>query len=123
MSEEIETLRATLKATSAEMLKAIRCLYIAVESHVADDVSAKVAAHIDATTALVEMMRTSVKFWQKDSATAWDKCEERRKETVMLIELLKRVLADARISSADQVSDETKRDIRAALAGLKDNSP
>ncbi len=37
-------------------------------------------------------------------------------EIQKLHQLLERVLADARISGADQVSDETRKDIRAALA-------
>jgi hypothetical protein len=74
MSEELDA----WKASSAEMLKAVRCLYIAVEEQVAKDISAKVAAYIETTTAIIAKLHESIKFWQKDSATAWDKCEERR---------------------------------------------
>lgn len=41
---------------------------------------------LESLRAQVETLQNSVSYWQKDSAAAWDKCEERRLEGVALKE-------------------------------------
>jgi hypothetical protein len=105
------------KAATDEMLKAVRCLYIVVDEHVAKDVSAKVAAYVETTTVIIAKLHESVKFWQKDSATAWDKCEERRQQVAEACRLLGQYVSSERNYQSDDPPSVSE--IKAFLAKVR----